>query len=84
MNRITQHLNRIVTLLCIVPICHVLMGQGLSDDIRFNQLGFLPNSIKIAAVVNTEAPGFKVMNPDLSSMVYEGQFLPAAYYRSNE
>ncbi|MBN2175362.1 MAG: glycoside hydrolase family 9 protein [Bacteroidales bacterium] len=60
------------------------LAQSLTCDIRLNQVGFLPNSIKLAAVVNTQSDSFKVMTSDLQSTVYEGQFLPSAYYSSSD
>ncbi len=58
-------------------------AQTLTTAIRPNQVGYLPNSIKIAAVVNTEMDSFKVMTPDLAAVAYAGQFLPSAYYSSS-
>ncbi len=61
-----------------------LFGQSLSEDIRLNQLGFLPNSVKYAAVINTSAENFEVRTSDMQTVVLEGQFLPSAYYNSSE
>ncbi len=60
------------------------VAQNLSYDIRLNQLGFLPNSVKLAAVVNTQSDSFKVMTSDMQITVYQGQFLPSAYYSSSD
>ncbi|MBN2272703.1 MAG: glycoside hydrolase family 9 protein [Bacteroidales bacterium] len=60
------------------------VAQNLSYDIRLNQAGFLPNSIKRAAVVNTQADSFEIKTADLSSTVYTGQFLPEAYWPSSD
>ncbi len=59
-------------------------AQKLSTDIRLNQLGFLPNSVKLAAVVNAKIDSFKVMNSDLSDIVFEGELLPAMYYSASD
>jgi endoglucanase len=59
------------------------MAQSLSYDIRLNQIGFLPNAIKRAAVVNTQSDSFKVMTSDLKNIVFQGQFLPSAYYTAS-
>ena len=59
-------------------------AQSTSYDIRLNQVGFLPNSIKLAAVINSQADSFEIKTSDLSSTVYKGQCLPDAYYPSSE
>jgi hypothetical protein len=52
------------------------VAQTTSYDIRLNQVGFLPNSVKIAAVVNTQSDSFRVITSDLDSTVFQGQCLP--------
>ncbi|HUM87920.1 MAG TPA: glycoside hydrolase family 9 protein [Prolixibacteraceae bacterium] len=59
-------------------------AQNLSTDIRLNQLGFLPNSVKMAAVVNAKTDSFKVMNSDLTDIVFEGELLPSMYYSASD
>ncbi|MBN1117187.1 MAG: glycoside hydrolase family 9 protein [Bacteroidales bacterium] len=76
--------KNIFSLLFFVLLVINTMAQSLSTNIRLNQIGFLPNSIKYAAVVNTQADSFKVMTKDLSQTVFEGQFLPSIYYSSSE
>lgn len=73
----------ILLILVLFTISILTMAQELSYDIRLNQIGFLPNSIKMAAVVNTEQDSFKVMTSDLQTTVFVGQFLPSAYYSSS-
>ncbi len=58
-------------------------SQTTSYNIRLNQVGFLPNSIKRAAVVNTPADSFKVMTSTMDALVYKGQFLPSANYSAS-
>jgi endoglucanase len=58
-------------------------AQDLSPNIRINQLGYLPNAVKVAAVINTEADSFQVMTSDLNTMVFEGVLLPPVYYSSS-
>jgi len=77
---------KIKHLLLVIIFCQTGLytkAQSVSYDIRLNQVGFLPNAIKMAAVVNTQSDSFKVMTSDLNSTVFEGQFLPAAYYGSS-
>ncbi len=74
--------NILFTFLFFVSFFSV--AQSLSTDIRLNQLGFMPNSVKIAAVVNAKADSFKVMNSDLSGVVFEGELLPSKYYSASE
>ena len=58
-------------------------SQTTSYNIRLNQVGFLPNSIKRAAVVSSQADSFKVMTSTLDAVVYKGQFLPSANYSAS-
>jgi len=60
------------------------MAQSTSYNIRLNQVGFLPNSKKIGAIINTQSDSFKIKTSDLSTVVYRGQCLPAAYYASSD
>ena len=60
------------------------LSQSTSYDIRLNQAGFLTNSLKYAAIVNSQTDSFKVMTSDLSSTVFRGKFLPSAYYSSSD
>ncbi|MBN1924645.1 MAG: glycoside hydrolase family 9 protein, partial [Prolixibacteraceae bacterium] len=59
-------------------------AQKLSTDIRLNQLGFLPNSVKMAAVINAQTDNFKIMNSALSDIVFEGELLPSIYYSASD
>ena len=59
-------------------------AQNTSYDIRLDQVGFLPNSIKLAAVINSQADSFEIKTADLTSTVYKGQCLPEAWYPSSE
>jgi endoglucanase len=58
-------------------------AQSVTYDIRLNQEGFLPNAVKYAAVVNSQADSFNILTSDLSTSVFKGQFLPSAYYPSS-
>jgi endoglucanase len=60
------------------------MAQSTSYNIRLNQIGFLPNSKKIGAIINSKADSFKIKTSDLSTVVYRGQCLPPAYYASSD
>ena len=66
-------------ILCSNPFC-----AQTSYDIRLNQVGFLPNSIKYAAVVNTESNIFTIKTSDLSSIVLTGELSDSSYYTSAE
>jgi endoglucanase len=75
---------KIFFLLFILTLVNIIVtAQSLSYDIRLNQVGFLPNSIKNAAVVNSQADSFKIMTSNLDSIVFRGQFLPASFYSSS-
>lgn len=76
-------MRKIVLLIICMQIAAFAMSQNLTYDIRLNQIGFLPNSIKLAAVVNAKVDSFKVMTSDLQTTVYRGQMLPAVYYPSS-
>lgn len=75
--------KNLLLIIILTQITLFAKSQSLSSDIRLNQVGFLPNSVKIAAVVNTESDSFKVMTSSLDTTVFEGQLLPAAYYSSS-
>ena len=62
----------------------ISLAQETSYDIRINQEGFLPNSQKIAAIVNTESDSFQVVTSDMSTIVFEGKCLPASYYAASD
>jgi endoglucanase len=74
----------ILVLYATVQMTTLTMAQSVTYDIRLNQVGFLPNAIKYAAVVNTQSDSFSIMTSDLSTTVFKGQFLPAAYYPSSD
>jgi endoglucanase len=59
------------------------LAQDLSPDIRLNQAGYLPNAVKVAAVINTESDSFQVMTSDLDTLLFEGELLPPVYYSSS-
>jgi endoglucanase len=59
------------------------IAQGLSLDIRLNQLGYFPNAVKVAAIADTESDSFHIMTSDLSTLVYSGELLPPEYYSSS-
>lgn len=58
-------------------------GMAVSPDIRVNQVGFYPQTVKIGAVVNSAASTFFVATPDLADTVLTGdlgarKFWPSA------
>ena len=66
--------TRIILMISVlVQLTLATMAQSLSYDIRVNQVGYLPNSIKLAAVVNTGQDSFKVMTSDLATTVFKGR-----------
>ncbi|MBN1187546.1 MAG: glycoside hydrolase family 9 protein, partial [Bacteroidales bacterium] len=76
-------IKNILLFLVVAKITLYSLAQSLTYNIRLNQVGFLPNSVKLAVVVNTQSDSFKVITSDLQTTVYEGQFLPSAYYSSS-
>jgi endoglucanase len=60
-----------------------LYSQNTSYNIRINQVGFLPNSIKRAAVVNSQADSFRVMTSAMDATVYKGQVLPSVNWAAS-
>jgi endoglucanase len=76
--------RNILLFLISIQTAIMTMAQSLNYDIRLNQAGFLPNAVKIAAVVNTQSDSFNIMTSDLSTTVFKGQFLPSAYYPSSD
>lgn len=77
-------MKKLLFLIMISHIAGLAVAQTLSYDIRLNQIGFLPNAIKRAAIVNSEADSFKVMTIDSDSIVFRGKCLPAVYYSSSD
>ncbi|MBN2175363.1 MAG: glycoside hydrolase family 9 protein [Bacteroidales bacterium] len=73
-------IKNILLFLVVAKITLYSLSQSLTYNIRLNQVGFLPNSIKNAAVVNAQSDSFKIMTSDLAAEVFEGKLLPAAYY----
>lgn len=53
-----------------------------SYDIRLNQIGYLPNAIKYAAVVNQESNTFSIKTADLTTTVFTGELSSANYWTS--
>lgn len=61
------------------PLCflffiglHVATAQTLSEDIRINQIGYLPSAEKLAVVVNSTSTSFKVYRSDKTREVFSG------------
>lgn len=52
-------------------------GQHVSTDIRLNQIGFYPNSQKIAVVARDLDAKFYISTPDLSKTLYSGELSKA-------
>lgn len=50
-----------------------LSGQNLSPDIRLNQIGFWPNSGKIAVLAKDIQGKFMITSPDLTQTFYSGE-----------
>jgi endoglucanase len=61
-----------------------VFAQSTSYDIRLNQVGFLPNAIKLAAVVNAPSDSFSVRTSDMATTVFRGKCLPSAYYSASD
>lgn len=76
-NNFTHYLILLLFLVC-APQVH----SQTSHDIRLNQVGFLPNSIKYAAVVNSESNAFSVKTSDLSVTVLTGKLSSPEYFTS--
>jgi endoglucanase len=74
---------KLVILILISQISLTAYNQNTTYSIRLNQVGFLPNSTKVAAVINTKAETFTVKTKDLSSTVFEGKCLPPVNYASS-
>jgi len=61
----------------------VIEAQNISYDIRLNQVGYLPNVVKKAAVINTQSDSFKIATSDLKTIVFTGKCSPPVYYTSS-
>lgn len=78
-----MRIRNLLLLIILAQLTILTIAQSVSYDIRLNRIGFLPNTVKIAVVVNTQSDSFKVVTSDLSAIVFEGQFLPSVYYPSS-
>jgi len=76
-------MKKIVTALFLFLMAIQLFAQSTSAEIRLNQVGFLPNSLKVAAITNFQTDSFNVMTTDLKSVIFRGVCLPSAYYASS-
>ncbi|MGK7391026.1 MAG: glycoside hydrolase family 9 protein [Candidatus Cyclobacteriaceae bacterium M2_1C_046] len=61
-----------------------VQAQDASESIRLNQLGYLPESEKIAVVVDTDQATFEIINSKNSSVVYSGALSPSEYWSSSQ
>lgn len=73
-------MKKLLFLFIVWQIALLSFSQTLTYDIRLNQVGFLPNAVKLGAIVNSQSDSFKVMTSDLSATVFRGQTLPSAVY----
>jgi endoglucanase len=77
---------RIKFLLFTLAVCNLFfnsIAQNTSFDIRLNQVGYLPNAKKIAAVIDTQTDSFKIATSDLNAIVFRGKCLPPSFYSSS-
>ncbi|MBN1182053.1 MAG: glycoside hydrolase family 9 protein [Bacteroidales bacterium] len=58
-------------------------AQSLNYNIRVNQAGFLPNTVKYAAIINSTADSFEIKTSTLSATVYKGALTTQKYYASS-
>ena len=73
-----RYLHSVLCLLLLVSgISHLSYGQVISDSIRINQIGYYPESPKIAVVVGAEAGSFYIVSSGLSDTVFTGSLGPA-------
>jgi endoglucanase len=77
-------IRNLLSVFIFSPIVFTTIAQSTSYDIRLNQVGFLPNSIKYASVINSQADSFEIKTSDLNTTVFRGQCLPSAYYASSD
>lgn len=69
-------------LISAVQITLLTAAQSVGYNIRLKQVGCLPNAITYTVAMNTQSDSFSIMKYDLRANVFEGQFLPPAYYPS--
>jgi len=69
----------------VMVLCHAspLFAQGYSASIRVNQVGFLPNAVKIAAIVNSQTDSFKIITYDQERVVFAGKLSSPSNYPSS-
>ena len=59
-------------------------GQSAPDNIRLNQVGFLPEAQKIAVVVGSSQSAFDVIKNSNSAVVYSGTLSASKYWNKSE
>ncbi len=77
-------MKKISFIIFFILLSLLSQSQTISYDIRLNQVGFFPNSVKKAALINTQSDSFEIKTIDLVSTVYKGQILPSVYYPSSD
>lgn len=71
--RFKKSLNKLLRVLPGILLCGSLTAQNLSTDIRLNQVGFYPNSSKIAVLAKDITGKFMITSPDLSQTFFTGE-----------
>ena len=79
--KLSSTLNVMKTLISITAILLSFFATA-QENIRLNQLGFFPNGEKIAAVIDSDASSFEIIQN--SSVVYEGTLLDAKYWNQSQ
>jgi endoglucanase len=75
-------MKTIISLLLSISVT-LAIGQQTSTDIRLNQIGFLPNAVKVAVVKSATATTFSIKSPDLSTTFYTGLLSAQANWPSS-
>ena len=79
-----MHIKQTLLIIVLNHLVLFSMAQNTSYDIRLNQIGFLPNAIKQAAIISSQPDSFSIVTSDTDSIVYRGESLMPAYYTSSE
>ena len=66
-------LKKVISILSLSFLVSSVQGQGATDNIRLNQVGFYPGASKVAVVVGENAGGkFYLKTPDGAKIVFTG------------
>src|SRR5690606_7993371 len=78
-----NEMKRILFLFLTIGMGLQSIGQSISEDIRLNQIGFLPAAQKYAVVIGSSATTFEIWYNG-HQVVYEGELTNSATWSASQ